>query len=164
MLPIGTKIGQNEIKDLEERFAIEHERTYGHSAQNDPIEIVNLRLVACVKSRKGDFDPPSLVSIRGFDTQAEVARNEAISQPKPQSKDYIPDFKQSEEIADKRRKGYFGEEYGQLDVDVITRGSLTGETRHGPLIIEEYDSTIVVPPDWSASLDEWGNVLITRGR
>ncbi len=152
MLPIGTKIGQNEIKDLEERFAKEHERTYGHSAQNDPIEIVNLRLVACVKSRKGDFDTPSA----GFDTLR--------TQPKPQSKDYISDFKQSEEIADKRRKGYFGEEYGQLDVDVIARESLSSGTRHGPLIIEEYDSTIVVPPDWNASLDEWGNVLIVRGR
>ena len=131
MLPIGTKIGQNEIKDLEERFAKEHERTYGHSAQDDPIEIVNLRLVSCVKSRKGN---------------------------------YIPHFKRGEEIDDKHRKAYFGEEYGQLDVDVIARESLSAGTRQGPLIIKEYDSTIVVPPDWSASLDEWGNVLIVRGR
>jgi len=129
MLPIGAKIERDEIRVLEEKFATEHERTYGHRAQDDPIEIVNLRLVACIKSRKVD---------------------------------YIPNFNRSDEIADKQRKAYFGEEYGQLDVDVIARESLSENTRHGPLIIEEYDSTIVVPPDWSASLDEWGNVLITR--
>jgi len=138
MLPIGAKIEIDEIKDLEARFATEHERTYGHRAQNDPIEIANLRLVACVKSRKVDFDTPSAT----------------------QSKNYIHDFKRGGKAVVRQRKAYFGEEYGQLNVDVITRQELSKGTKHGPLIIEEYDSTIVVPPRWRASLDEWGNVLI----
>jgi len=140
MLPIGAKIGRDGIKALEARFATEHERTYGHRAQNDPIEIVNLRLVACVKSQKVDYIPD-------FNRSYKIAaRGVAISYP------------------DQRRKAYFGEEYGQLNVDVIARESLSADARQGPLIIEEYDSTIVIPPDWNASLDKRGNVLITKGQ
>ncbi|MFQ6043153.1 MAG: hydantoinase/oxoprolinase family protein [Candidatus Poribacteria bacterium] len=138
MLPIDAKIGRGGIRVLQEQFATEHERTYGHRAQNDPIEIVNLRLVACVKSQKVDYIPD-------FNRSYKIAAHEvAISYP------------------DQRRKAYFGEKYGQLDVEVITRESLSAGARQGPLIIEEYDSTIVVPPGWNASLDKRGNVLITR--
>ena len=34
--------------------------------------------------------------------------------------------------------------------------------RAGPLIIEEYDATCVVPPDWTAALDGDGNIILTR--
>jgi len=33
----------------------------------------------------------------------------------------------------------------------------------GPVIIEEYDSTIVVPPNWKAEVDESGNLIVSRG-
>ena len=32
------------------------------------------------------------------------------------------------------------------------------DPRNGPLLIDEYDSTIVVPPDARASLDPQGNL------
>ena len=32
----------------------------------------------------------------------------------------------------------------------------------GPCIVEEYDSTCLVPPDWTARLDGHGNIAITR--
>ncbi len=32
----------------------------------------------------------------------------------------------------------------------------------GPVIIEEYDSTIVVPPDWMAAVDELGNLIVSK--
>ncbi len=32
----------------------------------------------------------------------------------------------------------------------------------GPLIVEEYDTTIVVLPGWEASIDGWNNVVLTR--
>ena len=34
----------------------------------------------------------------------------------------------------------------------------------GPVIIEEYDSTIVVPPDWLAEVDGSGNLIVSKGR
>ena len=44
----------------------------------------------------------------------------------------------------------------------MRRSDLAGE-RRGPLIIEEYDATCVVPPDATASLDSTGNIVIGLG-
>ena len=33
----------------------------------------------------------------------------------------------------------------------------------GPLLIEEYDSTLVLPPGCHATLDAWDNVVVTVG-
>ena len=33
----------------------------------------------------------------------------------------------------------------------------------GPLIVEEYDSTCVIPPDARTELDAGGNIVITLG-
>ena len=38
----------------------------------------------------------------------------------------------------------------------------SGAARPGPLIVEEMDCTVVVPPGWSAALDERGLILMTR--
>jgi N-methylhydantoinase A len=43
---------------------------------------------------------------------------------------------------------------------VIDRSHLTEAARRGPLIIEEYEGTAVVPPDGTARLDAVGNVVI----
>ncbi len=42
----------------------------------------------------------------------------------------------------------------------MTRSHLSATPRRGPLIIEEYEGTAVVPPDCTARLDATGNVLI----
>ena len=34
----------------------------------------------------------------------------------------------------------------------------------GPAIIEEYDSTIVIPPDWRAEVDVSGNLIVSKGK
>ena len=34
--------------------------------------------------------------------------------------------------------------------------------RSGPFIVEEMDCTVVVPPGWSADLDERGFIVMTR--
>ena len=58
------------------------------------------------------------------------------------------------------RRCYFGAAIGWLDVPVCSRNALEREPQAGPLIIEEYDTTILVPPDHTAARDEWGNVVI----
>ncbi|HIM80834.1 MAG TPA: hydantoinase/oxoprolinase family protein, partial [Dehalococcoidia bacterium] len=50
-----------------------------------------------------------------------------------------------------KRQVYFGGDIGWIDTTVIDRGGLTDNPADGPLIIEEYDSTTVVPPRWRAS-------------
>lgn len=65
-------------------------------------------------------------------------------------------------VARAERRAYFGEEHGWRVTPVIARGDLTADAASGPLIIEEYDTTIVVRPGWSARLDTWNNVHIER--
>ena len=61
---------------------------------------------------------------------------------------------------DGRREVYFGPATGLVDTPVIGRGRLGLEPRIGPLIIEEYEGTCVVPPDCTVHLDGLGNVII----
>lgn len=58
------------------------------------------------------------------------------------------------------RKAYFGKAYGLRDVRVIGRGQLSSKFQEGPLLIDEYDSTTVVPPDAEVRLDRKGNIRI----
>jgi N-methylhydantoinase A len=60
---------------------------------------------------------------------------------------------------ERARGAYFGEPHGWLPTPVIARRALTTR-RMGPLIIEEYDATTVVPPGTAASLDAGGNIVI----
>ena len=52
------------------------------------------------------------------------------------------------------RKAYFGPDFGVLDTPVLGRQDIFGKPMSGPLIIEEYDSTCLVLPGYSASVDE----------
>jgi N-methylhydantoinase A len=61
------------------------------------------------------------------------------------------------------RSVWFGTEFGRRETPVIGRGALTGEAQAGPLIVEEYEGTTVVPPDASASVDEISNIIIELG-
>src|SRR5262249_32035044 len=56
------------------------------------------------------------------------------------------------------RRAYFGEQ-GWLDTPVLARADLRGG-RAGPLIVEEYDATCLVPPGARAELDAAGNIVI----
>jgi N-methylhydantoinase A len=57
------------------------------------------------------------------------------------------------------RRCYFPH-LGFVTTAIIGRGSLGAELVPGPMIIEEYDSTTVVPPAWTAALDEHGNIRL----
>jgi N-methylhydantoinase A len=59
------------------------------------------------------------------------------------------------------RRAYFGPEDGLLETQVIERGELTATPRVGPLIVEEYEGTTVVPPRATAIRDELNNIVIT---
>ena len=57
------------------------------------------------------------------------------------------------------RKAYYGRETGWLDTPVISRADLA--TAHeGPVIVEEYDATCLVPPGARAERDRFGNIVI----
>ena len=62
-----------------------------------------------------------------------------------------------------RRRTYWGPDALHHDTAVIGRDDLTEQARLGPLLIEEYDSVTVVPPDASAQLDRVGNIVVQMG-
>jgi N-methylhydantoinase A len=123
--PIDARMARH----LEQAFAEEHERTYGHRAGPDePVELVSIQLVGS-GLREGSGVP------------------RAVS---PSRRD---DARQAS------RQAYFGDDHGWLETPVLGRADLaTG--RAGPLIVEEYDSTCIVPPGARAERDDAGNIVI----
>ena len=124
---------------IEEAFGAEHERTYGHRAGvEEPVELVSLEVVG-----------------RGLPDTPRAASAAAAS--------LAPDI----EIATPVRRAYFGQGQGQgqgagwLETRVVNRSALNAP-REGPCIVEEYDSTCLIPPGWTARLDEYGNVVLGR--
>ena len=58
------------------------------------------------------------------------------------------------------RRVYFGPETGHITTPIMARSGLSESPLAGPLIIEEYDATTVVPPGTSARLDAAANIII----
>lgn len=123
--------GRCDVAAMRAAFNAEHEITYGHSADDAPIQSVNLRVVGTVATPDG-----ALVDLR-----AALQPSEAIG---------------------RFREVYFGPSFGSRDTPILRRVDLGSGARQGPVVIEEYDTTCVVPPDWAASLDEGGNIILTR--
>jgi N-methylhydantoinase A len=132
-VPLGPRGGGAEsIARLAEDFGKEHERTYGHKSEGDPIQIVNLRLTARVR-------------------RAPEARRDT---------QLVTDARSS---AATTREAYFGATHGVLRTPVIGREDLGAAPRPGPLLIDEYDATTLVPPGGAARLDAHGNIVIDTG-
>ncbi len=58
------------------------------------------------------------------------------------------------------RQVYFGRDAGWLETPVLRRGDLS-TPREGPVIIEEYDATCLVPPGARSERDRFGNIVIS---
>ena len=53
----------------------------------------------------------------------------------------------------------FGPEYGERDTPVVSRADC-GDGTDGPLIVEEFDTPVVVSSDWRAHLDDSANLVL----
>jgi N-methylhydantoinase A len=133
-LPIESLAELADLRELDRRFGDEHARTYGHRADGDPVEIVNLRVTASVPSARPDLALPT--------------------DPSPT---------RTIQTAPHSRTVYFGRDHGQLATPVVTRASVSSESVIGPLIVEEYDATTVVPPGCRIRRDDGDNLLIDVG-
>jgi N-methylhydantoinase A len=123
---------QDQLADVVANFHDEHCKTYGHGSNADPVDIVTIRAYARVVAQDATFDYGLLATA-------------------PQT---------STPVAQASRKAYFGRDVGFIDTPVIPRGALGDVWRAGPLIVEEYDATCVVPHDARARLDALGNIEI----
>jgi N-methylhydantoinase A len=125
-VPLPARLDATLARDLTQTFGSEHERTYGHRADDDPIQLVNLRLTArLVRSAAPD--------LRLADAHV---------------------------VAHGERPAYFGKTHGTLVTPVIARDHLAAAWRPGPLLVDEYDATTLVPPGCAAKRDEHGNIVI----
>ena len=84
----------------------------------------------------------------------------------PVSKFIIKDkkFNTSKNIRPKKRQVYFGGKT-YLNTDVINRNNLSKSFQSkGPLVIEERESTLIIPPNFIVNMDLTGNLLIKRAK
>ncbi len=126
----GRPVTRDVLAALGEEFALEHERTYGYRSDGEPLQLVSLKVVG-----KGISASPRLPERLNMAAQSGGATRSD-------------------------RRVYFGPKDGWLDTPVIARDTLTAGPSVGPIIVEEYDSTTVVPPGCRARLDEWSNIVI----
>ena len=122
-----------DASEAAERFDAEHERTYGHRL---PATHPKQIVALRVIARVPPEVPPHI----------DAAKVLSAARVQPTS----------------RRPVYFGEA-GLIETDIIGRVNLSGVPRSGPLVIEEYEGTTVVPPDGRAHLDSFGNIVIDLG-
>ena len=120
-------------RSLTDSFHAEHERTYGYRRDHEPVAAVNLRMKALAPANSISF--------------AELAqaflRSAGANEP-----------------ATEMRVAYFGPKVGECLTKIVPRESLLRGPLEGPLVIEEFDTTVVVPPQWTASLDKYGNITL----
>jgi N-methylhydantoinase A len=64
-------------------------------------------------------------------------------------------------IARRERLCYFGITLGMQKTPVVRRHDLSSTQVEGPLIVQEYDATTVVPPHCRVALDDFDNLVIT---
>ena len=58
------------------------------------------------------------------------------------------------------RPAYFGPDAGWLATCLLGREALGLEPRRGPIVVQEFDATLVVPPDYRVTLDAHSNVVM----
>lgn len=125
------------IESLRRAFDAAHQRSYGSSFPQKPVQIVNARVVAI-----GVI--PGLSAPRS-PSQAETEAENAVRSTGPAS------FRIDRQTNTMETKRY---DRSQL---------APGHTVPGPAIVEQMDTTTVIPPGLSATVDPVGNLIILNG-
>ncbi|MEM7251882.1 MAG: hydantoinase/oxoprolinase family protein [Pseudomonadota bacterium] len=130
-VPDGT-ITSTSLSAMTEQFHALHRTTYGHDNPDEPVQIVNIRLVArgdlggiriVDDMRPASIDPPSRPAAREMWIEGEGFRQ-----------------------VDVRERAHLGQD----------------KTHPGPMVIESVDATLVVPPQWEVTVDQDGCLHLTR--
>lgn len=126
------KFDKDSIENIKQEFMKEHERTYGYRV-DEPIQLVSIRIIS-----KGISENSRIPEYLKFDAPVKKT------------------------LGDDTRKVYFGRDIKYAQTPIIQRSDLDGNNSYGPLIIEEYDSTTIVPPGWVVSLDVLQNIVMVK--
>jgi len=128
---VEQKINNEAVSKLEDMFHSCHESLFGHSSRGAAVEFITLSV-----SAMGPIEKENMFEIE-----------KGTSKP--------------DEAMKKLRKVYFPEFNGYTDCPTYERSLLkANNVIIGPAIIEQMDSTTVIPPDQKATVDIYGNVII----
>ena len=134
-LPVAcpeTVLSDADRADISLRFHLMHEKLYGHSAPDSPIEIVNCRVNSIAALPK--LQLPEIPRSSGPDRMAAKKST---------------------------RKVYFAEVAGYADTPVYDRSTLlAGDRLAGPAIIEQNDTTTVLLPRQMLEVDSRANMIL----
>ncbi|MEU6728504.1 hydantoinase/oxoprolinase family protein [Nonomuraea wenchangensis] len=136
--------------ELAARFAARYLQVYG-IAQRGEIELVGYRARVTAPAAARAHRPPDPAGTTEHPPPAPTGTTE-----------HPPPAPVARSGAVGTRRAYFAECGGHVEVPVHTRASLP-ERLPGPAIVEDAESTIVVPPSWTAAPAPAGAVHLTRG-
>jgi N-methylhydantoinase A len=130
-IPImGGKIGLEEINEIERRFHEIHEQEYGFKLLGNPVEIVNFHVTGIYKTAK------------------------------PKLKE-LPEGGSLDRAYMGEREVYFGKKDGFKAVPIYKRELLPRDSLIiGPAVIEEVTATTIIPINFRAKVDKYGNLII----
>jgi 5-oxoprolinase (ATP-hydrolysing) len=120
------------VEELKARFHAAHEAEYGHRF-DAAIEIVNVRVVAI--GRVDELHPPELERGDGDPSAARTLEREVVFDVGRGAERHPTPFYERELLR-------------------------AGDRIEGPAIVEQYDTTTVVPPGLTAEIDAHGNIVI----
>ena len=154
----GGTVTRESLDALARAFHAQHLRTYGHENPNESVQMVNVRVTATGRMPRVEFRAGAVktggdaaagrgVASNGcMEAEREVWFDEPVVCPVIGRHDLIS-----------------GPADGGAEAPSEVRvGGGVGAARPGPIIVEEIDCTVVVPPGWSASLDERGLIRMAR--
>ncbi len=75
----------------------------------------------------------------------------------------VPDhryFSASESDTHRSRMAYFGQQHGWLNAQLINRNGLDETPKKGPIIVQEFDATVLIPPNYCVFRDSLDNLVI----
>ena len=120
---------------LYRRFLEAHEQVYGFAAEDEPVQVVNTRVVA-----RGLADPPRLAGVSRDGAGASAAEVE-------------------------RRPVYVDDARGIVTCPVYDRARLhAGQRIDGPAVVEQFDATTLLLAGQAARVDDLGFLVIEAAR
>ncbi len=128
-------LDRSSLRALWEQFHRRHGDEYGHTFSGHPVEIVNIRITGIGEMPK--IGRP-MQAPGGSLAEAHIRRGQCVFR--------------------------IGGVLETLDTDYYHRDRMAvGDGIDGPAIVLQRDATTVVPPAWSATVEDCGNLLLRRG-
>ena len=129
----GAAMTPSAVEVVAQRFHQAHCRLYGYDRQDNAIEFVTYRTRA------------------------------RLSVPRPRIVESLPSHAGAGIEPVGSRLAWFETSERFVECPVYARASLPfGTTLRGPVILEQMDTTTVVPPDFQVACDAWGNLILTQ--